>query len=405
MPAVVEVEKKAARVAAIILNWNAWADAIACAESLLHSSRPPDQIVLCDNGSIDGSLEYLHAWAREQGPCEFFASPRDAFGSVPTTAPLVVIAVGENGGYAAGNNIGMRYAISHHEADYVWILNSDVVVERDALAKMLDVAQSDARIAIVGAKLLRFDAPDTIQALGGGHIIPVLCHDTQLGSGRKSETSGLRPIEVDHLVGASLLVRSDAVRRVGLIDETYFLYREETDWCIRMRRDGWKLYCAADAIVWHKQSLSIGFKSPLHDYYAVRNMLHLVRKFYPASLPAAFSYFACRSLAPKVLRMERERIGAVLSALRDFIGGVTGRASQHSDHVLMRNYIERHARRTNPAKPAARRPAAATAAIVALIVTLAGAMAGAAVATVVPQWNHGPAIAEQPTGLPSRSRE
>ena len=329
-----------ARVVAVVLNWNAWADTIVCVESLLSSQRPPDQIVICDNGSVDDSMALLSSWAQAQGPCEIFTSPAQALGSSPATAPLVLISIGENGGYAAGNNVGIRYAISHSGADYVWILNSDVVVDTLALDKMLALAESDTSIGIVGAKLLRFDRPDTIQALGGGHIIPVLCHDTQLGSGLHADTADANPIALDHIVGASLLVSSEAIRRVGLIDESYFLYREETDWCIRMRRDGWRLVCCTQASVWHKQSHSIGFKSPLHDYYAVRNMLYLVRKFYPMSLPAAFGYYAFRSLAPKLLRLEFGRMRAVLSALRDFLAGVNGRHTEHSDRILMRNYLE-----------------------------------------------------------------
>lgn len=335
----------AATVTAVVLNWNAWTDTIACVESLLASERAPDFIVVCDNGSLDDSVAQLSHWMHGLGRYDSYASADEALADRRSPAPLALVAIGENGGYAAGNNVGMRFALERTRADFVWILNSDIVVAPSALAQMLDLAVSDPSIGIVGAKLLRFDQPDTIQALGGGHIIPVLCHDTQLGGGQKSDTSGAAPIELDHVIGASLLVRNSAVRDVGPIDESYFLYREETDWCIRMRRNGWRLCCSPQAEVWHRQSHSIGFKSPLHDYYAVRNMLHLVRKFYPLSLPTAFGYYACRSLAPKLARLEFERAGAVLAALGDFIAGVSGRRTQHTDRVLMKNYIDGHAAR------------------------------------------------------------
>jgi GT2 family glycosyltransferase len=327
-----------ARVVAVVLNWNAWSDTIACVESLFQSTRVPDRIVVCDNGSRDGSMMRLFDWARARGEFAYFDSPERALASDDVRESLVLVDVGENLGYAGGNNVGIRYALAGDGADFVWILNNDVVVERNALANMLDVAQSDESAAIVGSKLLRFDQPDTIQALGGGYIIPVLCHDTQLGSGKKSETSGGVPIELDHVVGASLLVRREAIESVGLIDESYFLYREETDWCIRMRQDGWKLFCCTEATVWHKQANSIGFNSPLHDYYAVRNMLMLVRKFYPSSLPTAFSYFACRSIGPKLARLQFVRLMAVLAAYRDFLTGVSGRSALHPDPVIMRDY-------------------------------------------------------------------
>ncbi len=329
----------AARVVAVILNWNAWRDTLACLESLLDSGLVPRRIVICDNGSADDSIARIKAWGRGRDDFASFGSPEEALHGAATSASIVLLELPYNGGYAYGNNIGMRYAVERADAEFVWILNNDTVVERDALVRMLEVADGHPGVGMVGAQLLRHDAPDRIQAMGGGYIIPILCHDTQLGGGRKASPGAAAPIPLDHLVGASLLVRALAVRDVGYIDETYFLYREETDWCIRMRRAGWKLYCCPNAIVWHKQSHSIGFKSPLHDYYAVRNMLRLVWKFYPIAAPTAFLYFAARCVAPKLVRLEFARLLAVLQAFSDFFSGVAGRSSRHSDQMLLKSYV------------------------------------------------------------------
>ncbi len=328
------------RVVAVVLNWNAWSDTIACVESLLASTHVPHQIVICDNGSSDDSIARLRRWGADHKGFVTFRNPEEALEGVHAHAPLVLIQLPTNGGYAYGNNIGIRYAVDRSNAEYVWILNNDTVADAAALERMLEVADGDASIGIVGSKLLRFDAPDTIQAMGGGHIIPVLCHDTQLHSGEKAADVGDKTIPLDHIVGASLLVRAEAICGVGLIDESYFLYREETDWCIRMRRAGWKLYCCSKATVWHKQSHSIGFKSPLHDYYAVRNMLRLVWKFYPIAAPTAFGYFALRSIAPKLFRLEFTRLLAVIHAFSDFFSGVTGRSAHHSDQMLLNSYMD-----------------------------------------------------------------
>ncbi len=329
----------AARVVAVILNWNAWPDTIACLESLLASRQVPRRIVICDNGSADDSIARIKAWGRGRADFASFGSAEEALDGPGTSASIVLLELPYNGGYAYGNNIGIRYAVERANAEFVWILNNDTVVECDALAPMLEVADGHPDVGIVGAQLLRHDEPDRVQAMGGGYIIPVLCHDTQLGGGAKATREKRDPIPLDHLVGASLLVRAEAVRDVGYIDETYFLYREETDWCIRMRRAGWKLYCCPNAIVWHKQSHSIGFKSPLHDYYAVRNMLRLVWKFYPIAAPTAFLYFAVRCIAPKLLRLEFARLLAVLHAFSDFFSGVAGRSSHHSDQLLLKSYV------------------------------------------------------------------
>lgn len=329
-------------VIALVVSWNGWRDTLDCVQSILGAQRLPEHVLICDNGSMDGSVQALEAWFSEKGfAYTSFPSPEALLAGEPLRTRIGIVEIGENLGYAGANNLGMRYALERCKADYVWILNNDVVVGSQALRRMLELAQSDDAIGIVGAKLLRYDAPETIQAMGGGFIIPVICHDTQLGHGRASTSFDDTPIRLDHLIGACLLVRSTAIRRVGFIDESYFLYREETDWCIRMRRHGWKLYCCATAEVWHKQSRSSGFRSQLHDYYAVRNMLRLVRKFYPTYLPTAFAYFATRALAPKLLRLEFARIEAVLQALRDFALGIGGRASAHTDEVLFDQYLGR----------------------------------------------------------------
>ncbi len=247
-------------VVALVLNWNGFEDTIECLDSIMNSELGPAHIVVLDNGSIDDSTRRLHDWAAlHLHDFTSFASPAAAFASETPSTQLVFVECGRNLGYAGGNNIGIRYATERAGAEFVWILNNDVVVDHRALDRALNLADHDPQIGMVGAKLLRYDEPETIQALGGGYIIPVICHDTQLGAGKHSETSGDVPIRLDHLIGASLLVRVAAILDVGPIDESYFLYREETEWCIRMVRRGWKLYCSPTSLVWHKQARSIGF--------------------------------------------------------------------------------------------------------------------------------------------------
>ena len=309
-------------VAAIVVNWNGWRDTLECLESILRADRVPDSIIICDNGSMDGSLEHLRRWVAARGIGDRVA----------------LLDLGVNLGFAGANNVGIAYALER-DADYVWMVNSDVVVGEKALSRMLALLWRNPRAGMVAPVFLSYDDPEKIQAMGGGYIIPVICHDTQLGRGRKQSGVLTSPIELHHLIGASLLVRADAARDVGPIDESYFLYREETDWCIRMRRRGWKLYCCPDAVVWHKECRCIGFRSPVHDYYAVRNMLVLVSRLYPMYLPAAALYFACRSIAPKLWRREFVRLKAVLAAYSDFFRGVRGRSESHPDSALLSQLV------------------------------------------------------------------
>ncbi|HET9393782.1 MAG TPA: glycosyltransferase family 2 protein [Candidatus Rubrimentiphilum sp.] len=345
------------KVVVIVLNWNGWLDTIECVESLLRSARVPNQIVIVDNGSVDDSVERICEWAEgflvpehlsqitlgwsyrpAPKPLAYavFDSPLDSLaGTMPPETPIVIVRVGDNRGYAGGNNVGIRYALERFDADYVWILNNDTVVERHALDRKLSVAEHDPTIGIVGAKLLRYQEPAKIQALGGGTVNPSLGLDSQIGAGLDGSLATTEPIELEHVIGASLFVRVDAVRTVGLIDESYFLYREETDWCIKMRRSGWKLVCCPTAEVWHKQGSSIGYKSVLHDYYSVRNMLFLLHKHHPDEFLSAFLMIAFRSTAAKIARMQFRRLAFVAMAFRDFFVGVRGRT--HTEEQLLAN--------------------------------------------------------------------
>ena len=172
---------------------------------------------------------------------------------------------------------------------------------------------------------MQYHSPDTIQALGGGRFNPRWALDTQIGRGQHTHEAVDQLIELEHVIGASMFIRSDVIRDVGPIDESYFLYREETDWCLEMRKQGWRLFYCPQSIVWHKEGHSAGFKSGVHDYYAVRNMLYLVQKHYPQHLTSAFLISFWRAVAPKVARLQFRRLIYVLRAYYDFLRGVRGK--------------------------------------------------------------------------------
>lgn len=356
------------KVVVIVLNWNGWLDTIECVESLLRSARVPNQIVIVDNGSIDDSVERICEWAEgflvpehlsqitlgwsyrpapKPLPYALFNSPEESLaGTMPPETPIVIVRVGDNRGYAGGNNVGTRYALERFEADYIWILNNDTVVERHALDRKLSVAERDPSIGIVGAKLLRYQEPSKIQALGGGKIVPSLGLDSQIGAGLDGSLADTQPIELEHVIGASLFVRVAAIHSVGVLDESYFLYREETDWCLKMRREGWKLVCCPTAEVWHKQGASIGYKSVLHDYYSVRNMLFLLHRHHPKKFLSAFLMIAFRSTGAKIARLQFRRLWFVLKAFADFFGGVRGRTHSEEQLLANREASNPHSKRT-----------------------------------------------------------
>jgi GT2 family glycosyltransferase len=330
------------RVHVLLVSYGRWPDTLECLESLFRLDYPDLRVVVCDNGSADGSLERVKAWAdgrltaepvdsrrlrrlswppvRKPVPYSEYDRACAERGGSPASqeTPLVVVQTGENLGFAGGNNVGLRYLLSRREAGYVWLLNNDTVVAPDALRKLVAVAEADDEIGVVGARLYHYSSPDVVQAAGGGTI------RKWHGVGRllTDEKAAANPANVaerlDYVTGASMLIPIRVLARVGLLDERYFAYAEEADWCFKMRAQGFRLAYCPDAEVWHKEGRSIGLDSPLQDYYIERNALLLVRRFFAPFIPLAIPYSVYRSLLPKLVRGQWARAAAVARAYRDF---------------------------------------------------------------------------------------
>jgi GT2 family glycosyltransferase len=330
------------RVTILLLNWRGWEDTIECLESVLRQSYGNLQVVVCDNDSGDDSLAHIRAWA-EGALCPVTPAAHPLHGqSFPPIAkpvscveydraaaenggdparadvPLVLVQTGGNLGYAGGNNVGIQYALKRDPKGYVWLLNNDTVVQPDALRHMVELAEREPGAGMVGAKLMDYDEPELFQAAGGGTLIPWRGLTRHVAEGERDEGQWDEVLEPDYITGASLLVKSEVVAAIGEMDERYFLYSEEVDWCLRAKEQGWRMLYSPKSVVWHKGGQSVQYRSPLHDYHTVRSMLLLVRKFYPRLLPLTFMYSVYRCFAPKIVRGQPERLRAVLRAYRDF---------------------------------------------------------------------------------------
>lgn len=224
----------------IILNWNGWRDTAVCLDSLQELHYPNVCTVVVDNGSSDDSEARLR-------------------GAYPH---VTVLQSGANLGFAGGNNVGIRYALTQG-AEYVWLLNNDTYVAPDALDALVARARQTPGVGAVGSALYNAhddpSAPNQLQTYGGGQlslVTGISRHITQ----RRDEAT------IDYLSAASLLLRREALEQVGLLDDDYFMYWEDTDLSLRLRQHGWQLAVAEDATVWHKESASSGKRSLVLDH-------------------------------------------------------------------------------------------------------------------------------------------
>ncbi|MHB1319468.1 MAG: glycosyltransferase family 2 protein [Anaerolineae bacterium] len=241
-------------VTAIVLNWNNASDTLACLASLAQQDAPHNVLVV-DNGSTDDSVARIAA----------------AFPAVE------ILQMGENLGYAGGNNAGIRKALEDG-AECIVLLNNDTVADPAMLTGLVEVMRTDSAIGAVSPKILYYDDPGRIWCAGASI-------DWRTGSTRRlcadevdADRLDTEPVDVDFGSGCALMLRREALESVGLLDEDFFLYYEETDWCVRAAVQGWRVVCVPGARVFHKVSASLGAASPITDYYMSRNVLRFLGK-------------------------------------------------------------------------------------------------------------------------------
>jgi len=278
--ACIKKENGAPVVYVVVLNWNGWRETIDCLSSLESLDYPDYQVIVVDNGSTDNSAAEI---------CK--AHPQ-----------ITLLETGRNLGFAGGNNVGIRYALEQG-ADYVWLLNNDTKADPHALTAMVEVAESDPRIGAVGSVLYYMDEPERVQAWGGGWV--------SLWWGISRHFTMPVPAErIHYITGASLLIRRRALEEVGLLDEDFFMYWEDADFSLRLRKAGWRLAVTSGVRVWHKESASLGKKSPVLDEYFNNSAVRFFRRHAPwPLLPIAVGVGG--RLLKRILRRDWERVRAV----------------------------------------------------------------------------------------------
>lgn len=244
----------------IVLNYNNAEDTIECLKSIELLTKKFDlHTILVDNGSNVDCVERIKGVVDER---------------------TVVLWNKENKGYAAGNNDGIRYAIENN-AEYIVILNNDVIVNVNSFDSCIDLLKRDEKIAIVGPVILDY-SHGTIQSTGAsidfGKVVTPL-----INYGKKYVASS-ETIECDYVGGACMLFRADLINEIGYIPEEYFLFWEETEWCNRAKSRGLKILCTMDAYVYHKGSATINKISGLSTYYMERNKVIFLKRNAPNRL-------------------------------------------------------------------------------------------------------------------------
>lgn len=246
--------------AVILVNYNGSNDTIACINSLNQCLNAGDiKTIVVDNSKSEKEKKKLE---------EFQASINDSFD---------LIFLNENRGFSHANNAGIKYALEKYHIDFLMLLNNDTLVEPDFLVKL--ITQFDASSLMVTPKVL-FNSKRELVWSAGGHI------DFKKGIGANNgfmkDSSLYSEVSYcDYSPFCSVMFKPDLIKKYGYLDENYFMYFEDVDYCMRLLENGKSIKYVPDSVVYHKVSASSGgLRSNFYLEWMTRNQKKFIKKFF-----------------------------------------------------------------------------------------------------------------------------
>jgi len=315
------------KVQVVVLQYNNSQDTVKCLESLKGLDYPNFSVLVIDNGSDSHHLNNVERFIQNSV-------------SAPITYNLKPMTY--NSGYSGGNNIGLKRIIENG-ADYALILNNDTTVERDFLAKLVEVGESDPKIGILGPAILEVRPPNQVIEPSSPISHTMIYHNIVVSrkvyGGKikwlKPELSHSSQLQIYdprlYVPGTAMLIKKEVIENIGLLDERYFLYFEDADYCLRASRAGYGLKIVSQALVHHRISSSARrLGAPMLLRYHFRNALLFNRKNGPiwvkVLLPFWTSFIIIKQLIKIIIRPAKGEISrAILNGVLDFYLGHFGK--------------------------------------------------------------------------------
>lgn len=255
------IEGKEPLVGIIIVNFNGITDTIECIDSIKEMSYENYRIIVVDNNSSDDSVEQLR---KKQLETDF-----------------ELIECEDNLGFSAGNNVGMRHAI-HIGVEYVLLLNNDTITEVSFLKSLMEKTKELPENSVTTGTIYYANSKKVIW-YSGGNFDYKTAKVSHYGFGSEAWTIPTDPVETTFISGCCVCIPVSVIKKVGYLDEVYFLYEEDVDYCYRMMQHDIKLFYIPDAVIYHKVSSSTSKErkmSGVTQYYMVRNKYFFIKKYY-----------------------------------------------------------------------------------------------------------------------------
>ncbi len=276
------------KVFIIILNYNGKDFIKECLNSIYQSDYPNYEAVVVDNGSKDGSFELVK---------NYFSNAH-------------FIKNEKNRGFAGGNNVAIRFALEKF-ADYIFLLNNDATVEKNAISKLVDFAQKNKTAGIVSPVV--YNQNKSIW-FSGGEIKWLTMKSIHI-----SKIISDRPYETEFISGCAMFVAKDVFQEIGLLDDKYFLYYEDDDFCVRARKKGFKCIVVPQAGVTHFEKSQENLENKI--YWLVLSGLIFFKKHMPVHFRLWMnSYLILRKIKNWFdVKIKRDNISrAVQKAYQDY---------------------------------------------------------------------------------------
>jgi GT2 family glycosyltransferase len=289
-------------ISTVILNWNGKEYLYPCLQSVKGQTYPNIEIILVDNASTDGSVDYI----------------KNLF------PDLRLFINHKNMGYGGGNNRG----ISEARGRYIFVLNSDTEIEKECVEALWRCIETGLRIGVTTPKIVLYDRRDTIDAAG----LTIYPDGLSIGRGRlEPQEKYNQREEVFFGSGCASLFRKEMLEEIGLFDEDFFAYAEDTDLGWRARLARWKSYYVPEAVVYHHHSKKFGTYSPLKAFLVERNRIWVAWKNFPLPILYLWPFYT-------LWRYFYQGIGALIQR------GASGRFGQESSpflliFILMKAYL------------------------------------------------------------------
>lgn len=283
-------------VCIILVNYRGYSDTKECIESLIKNDYDNYKIIVVENAS--GDEEKLLS-------DEFINSYAD------------VIISKENNGFSAGNNYGIEYA-SKYFPEYYLLLNNDTIVAPDFVSILIKTASYNKNVGIVTGNIFYYNNKETLWYAGGNYNRKT-CVTNQVVF---KEYNGTGVEDISFASGCLMLISAECIKKVGKLDEAFFMYSEDTDYCCRALDEGFSIKWVRGCKIYHKVSMSTKKNNDVQNYYLLRNNLLMIKKY---GVNKSRAYLTRAWIEIKNVVKKRNRIKIILKAWSDFRKGKTGK--------------------------------------------------------------------------------